>query len=395
MDTTIQIHLSQPDKLELQRAVRTAKFACQTGLIKYKSILKYITSKSLISAYHQVLTACEGSFLNIHKLLYFLNGGTVTFCECGRISCWHKDGFTGFCSKWCYYKSVHVLQDEQHRKYSLPSLIDLPFPRAYYAVMRECLSSLNKLRTNQYGIIKWLEEHGRPDVAWRYYNLPASEKNKQNIALGKYKFNNICKNCGTTIDLAKYSFQKPGYPKYCSHSCGSKSATEGKKVKHFAKYGVENPMQRKSVRAKKGKTMLSRYGVEHIALHPSFYYKKKIRLNGKYVYVQGYEEQAINYLTSVLGYCERDLQVETSQIPTFNYVHPNGLHKTYYPDIYIPRHNLFGNESKFNVVVEKCRAVKRAGYKMLLLLMVGDGSRIKLPSDWRKYEYSELKNLVL
>ena len=111
---------------------------------------------------------------------------------------------------------------------------------------------LKKNRTPE--IEKWFEENEvNASYIWRFF-----------VSLGKDKFHyKTCAVCGKRIKLETI-LCKP-YAKYCSHKCQTNSEEFKEKRKQTCKekYGVEHPMQSKTVQEKHKETCKEKYGVEH------------------------------------------------------------------------------------------------------------------------------------
>lgn len=91
------------------------------------------------------------------------------------------------------------------------------------------------------------------------------------------------------------------------------------------KFGVENPSQNVEVHAKK---MTSQYRTKEF-IFPS----------GRITRMQGYECKALKELLSI--YPEDDIITDTMSIPSVSYIGTDGKKHVYFPDIYIPKDNLF------------------------------------------------------
>jgi hypothetical protein len=143
------------------------------------------------------------------------------------------------------------------------------------------------------------------------------------------------------------------------------------------KFGVDHQMKSNKVKDKLKNTYIERFGVDNPSKDKDIW--NKIRKNqntwskkeyvfpsGKKVVVMGYEPYVIDELLKV--YDEKEIFVETNEIPSFNYIF-NGKNSVYYPDIYIPKENLiievksiYTYEKDLKRNLEKEKAVLSAGY---------------------------------
>lgn len=174
------------------------------------------------------------------------------------------------------------------------------------------------------------------------------------------------------------------------------------------KYGVSAPQQNKIIRKKSIDTCLEKYGAENIAQLPSTWdkiretsvnrygvtspnqdpiihrkqdgarYRNKeyIFPSGKVVLIQGYENLAIATLLFE-GYAEDSILTETKDMPDIRYVQNGSIHR-YFPDIYLPNHNLiievkstytFGISNEKNLL--KKQACLDAGYNFRFMIFNG------------------------
>ena len=194
-------------------------------------------------------------------------------------------------------------------------------------------------------------------------------------------------------------------------------AKEKYKATCLERYGVNNPFKSKLVRQKSKNTMLERYGVEYASQHPELLVKiqdgghryKNYLLGQRIVKVQGYEDQALDYVRSY-GVKVKQITVSTeSRALTFPYTTRDGKEKIYVPDFYIKRKKsgrptqvvevksiwtLTQSKQTFQNNVEKAKAVVGSKYDYVLMLMDGKGNRIIIPKNWYEYRYSDIMRLI-
>lgn len=126
------------------------------------------------------------------------------------------------------------------------------------------------------------------------------------------------------------------------------------------------------------------------------------------VVVQGYEPQALDYLTSELGIAPSDIRCETEfgNALDIRYKY-RGKMRTYYPDIYVISHRLIvevksthtlglhGNKQRgWSMTRAKAIACHKKGYKFMLLLMDRQGNRLRMPKNWAYMTKEELLILM-
>lgn len=127
-------------------------------------------------------------------------------------------------------------------------------------------------------------------------------------------------------------------------------------------------------------TNLERYGVEWplqnaiiLEKNHGFRYHDYTMPSGNVVRVQGYETYALDWLLQ--RHSEMDILVSKGQVPSFNYVKNNGVHR-YFPDAYVVSENLvvevkseYTLRQHSDVTCAKLNAVFQAGYRVLLLIV--------------------------
>lgn len=122
------------------------------------------------------------------------------------------------------------------------------------------------------------------------------------------------------------------------------------------------------------------------------------------VKVQGYEPQAIKYLTEQLGIDPADIKCEAEfgDALRIRYKY-RGKIRTYYPDIYIVSKRaivevksshtlglLHNKQRGFSMTQAKAIACHEKGFKFLLLLLDQHGNRTKLPKGWPHMKKEEV-----
>jgi hypothetical protein len=119
------------------------------------------------------------------------------------------------------------------------------------------------------------------------------------------------------------------------------------KQKIFDIYGVDNVSKSHIVKEKKISTSILRYGVNHPMQHHEILERSKknayaskdyVLPSGRVLKVQGYENFAIDMLLKT--YDEKDIVVDTQEMPEFWYHGSDGRYHRYYPDIFIKKDNL-------------------------------------------------------
>ena len=132
------------------------------------------------------------------------------------------------------------------------------------------------------------------------------------------------------------------------------------------------------------------------------YLRKQVRIQGCSFSVQGYEPQALKWLTKVHGVRARDI-VCGSGVPLIPYK-VKGVHRTHYPDFYVPSTNtlyevkstwtLLAQNKEWSTILAKRSHAKAMGYKYVILLMTQDGVRLKLPKQWWTQSPSEINSFL-
>lgn len=126
------------------------------------------------------------------------------------------------------------------------------------------------------------------------------------------------------------------------------------------------------------------------------------------VKVQGYERQALKYLTGVIGFSAEDIRCEEEfgDALKIRYTYGGKL-RTYMPDIYvIPERlivevksshtlGLLHNKKRgWSMTCAKAIACHEKGFKFMLLLLDSRGNRIRLPKNWPRMQKAECLHQV-
>lgn len=149
------------------------------------------------------------------------------------------------------------------------------------------------------------------------------------------------------------------------------------------------------------------------------YRRKRRRKSAKYrqydctigdrkVKVQGYEPQAIRYLTDELGIQASDIRCEEEFGDALNirYLYRNKM-RTYYPDIYVISKRLIvevksvhtlgllhNKQRGWSMTCAKAIACHKKGYRFILLLMDKRGRRLRMPKNWPYMKKEELLRIM-
>lgn len=170
-----------------------------------------------------------------------------------------------------------------------------------------------------------------------------------------------------------------------------KCAPEKAKQNCLALHGVEHSLQRKDVQRKAKRTMRRLYGVSHALQNKELFdanlktaYKlKDYKLGRKWILVQGFEPQALDYIRKEKGVKSIDIicGVGAVEMPTIEYMYL-GKKRVYHPDIYIRSLNrIVEVKSEYTYRAKKyVNSLKRAaciaaGYNFTFLIMNSDGTR--------------------
>ncbi len=227
----------------------------------------------------------------------------------------------------------------------------------------------------------------------------------------KYGVNN-----GYKIKGVKEKSQRTMMKRYGSMSAmGDKKTQEKYKKTCLKNHGVDNPFKSKKVREKSKKTCLIRHGVEFACQNPEILAKaqrnshkvKPYLLNGRTVYVQGYEPQAIDYVIS-RGVKPSRITVSSEKGAITSRYAFRGKDKKYIPDFYIKTKNrklmvvevkclytLLKTKRTYKQVVAKSLSfINDSRYNFRLILIDKKGIVTKLPKDWYTYTYKQIQNYL-
>lgn len=240
-----------------------------------------------------------------------------------------------------------------------------------------------------------------------------------------------CVNCDKIIRMKSRrglsTYKERGHS-YCSNVCmqGSDKHKHTLKDSCFAKTGFHNWSQVPEVKeAKKDKNPFSdpnimsriqderelRTGFRHAAQNPEVQFRmnksgkhlKVIGLNNKTFYLQGYEPQALLYMTHEKGLHVADILQHKDFEYEFTYS-LDGKKKHYHPDFLVKSLNriievkstwtLCGKPQDWKVLCLKRKSVLKAGYNFSLLLMSPDGNRFQFKDELFSYTYKQLKRVI-
>lgn len=176
-----------------------------------------------------------------------------------------------------------------------------------------------------------------------------------------------------------------------SHGCGPCARKKAGDARE-AKYGSRSTTASPESKSKKRLTMIGRYGVEHALQNRQLFDKsrlsmgslKTVLLGKRTVEVQGYEPQALKWLTSTYGL--RPSQIRCGRgdkkVPRIKYSF-EGKKCVYHPDIFIPSLNLIVEvKGIYTYQADKARneakraATRAAGFRFRYLVMDREGNRI-------------------
>jgi hypothetical protein len=112
--------------------------------------------------------------------------------------------------------------------------------------------------------------------------------------------------------------------------------------------------------------------------------------------LRGREPQALAWIKANTKFKSRDIQ--TTKLPVFRYSFA-GKQRRYYPDMLVANRVVevkslesaglsktayfYKDVDLFSMLKAKASAVEKAGYEFRLLIMSADGSKIRLPKNWR------------
>lgn len=164
------------------------------------------------------------------------------------------------------------------------------------------------------------------------------------------------------------------------------------------KYGASNPLQNPLVMSKKNKTCLEKYGFEYSSQSPEIFSKRKSNWFKRNLLIidnftfscQGYEKQAIIYLTNELKVDPVKILDQPKHKIGIRYILKNKPH-IYHPDFFIPTSNelievkstytMCGTEVMWEALKEKRKACLKDGYNFKLMVMTASGKQVPLPKN--------------
>ena len=131
-------------------------------------------------------------------------------------------------------------------------------------------------------------------------------------------------------------------------------------------------------------------------------------LGNRCLKVQGYEPQALDYLTQQLGISSSDIRTECEFGDALNIRYKySGKMRTYFPDIFIVSKRaivevksshtlglLHNKKRGWSMTCAKAIACHKKGYKFMLLLLDPRGQRVRLPKNWPYMSKAECLSCV-
>jgi hypothetical protein len=124
------------------------------------------------------------------------------------------------------------------------------------------------------------------------------------------------------------------------------------------------------------------------------YKQYNIKFGGRDLVVQGYEPQALKYLTKELNFLPEQILCECESVPVIRYKY-SGRFRDYFPDIYIPHMRLIievkseatlgilnNKQRGWSMNCAKAKACRKAGFKFMLLCLDARGNRTLMPKNW-------------
>ncbi len=177
-------------------------------------------------------------------------------------------------------------------------------------------------------------------------------------------------------------------------------------------YGVDNPSQSKVIQKRKEALSLGRYGVRNpnqtksaaAKSLDSAFKRKEYKLGRRLIKVQGYEPQALDYMRKAKVKASDICTVWEKTIPSIKYSNAKNRGCVYFPDFYIPRKNVLvevksiytiaPNKAQWKLNKRKFKACSDQGYKLIVMVMEQNGSRVILPSDWMSMTFTQIKKAL-
>jgi len=183
---------------------------------------------------------------------------------------------------------------------------------------------------------------GKKECSYEYRNGRIKES-----IMEKYGVDNIWDIPGYRESFEKSNLERHGVKYYM----GSKDFQKKCQEKYDKDWGGRHPTSHDSVKEKKMKTNLEKYGYKCVLNNPeisekqikSSYQTKKYKMpGGKIVNVQGYEEYAIKRIIGEKMAAEEDIIMGRSEIHKYlgDFIYElDGKEKFYFPDIYLKNLN--------------------------------------------------------
>lgn len=177
------------------------------------------------------------------------------------------------------------------------------------------------------------------------------------------------------------------------------------------KYGVGNPLQNPDVVSKKEATCLKKYGFKHssqnsdvFANNKSNWYKRNLlQIEDCSFSCQGYEKQALLYLTKNAGIEPTKILDQPKHKISIRYIHKDKK-RIYHPDFYVPSKNeiievkstytMCGTKEMWSTLKAKRNACLNNGYIFQLIVMTATGNRVPLPNNIFKLGQQKAYDLV-
>ena len=174
----------------------------------------------------------------------------------------------------------------------------------------------------------------------------------------------------------------------------SKEIQDKKKELSISKWGVDHPSKSAEVQQKFKDTCRKKYGVDHPSqnseiaqkqLTNSFKKKEYKMPSGKIIYIQGYENFALDELLYKEEIKEDDIKTSKNDVPEIWYSDKNKKEHRYYVDIFIKSQNKcievkskYTYESNKDIVEIKKYAIDFLGYDFEFRIYNKQGNRIHL-----------------
>ena len=174
----------------------------------------------------------------------------------------------------------------------------------------------------------------------------------------------------------------------------SKEIQDKKKELSISKWGVDHPSKSAEVQQKFKDTCRKIYGVDHPSQNSEIAQKQLIKSfkkkeykmpSGKIIYIQGYENFALDELLYKEDIKEDDIKTSKNDVPEIWYLDKNKKEHRYYVDIFIKSQNKcievkskYTYESNKDIVEIKKYAIDFLGYDFEFRIYNKQGNRINL-----------------